>query len=65
MHVFCNGERIRVDAERLADIVRSLGYGGRRVAVAVNETFVARGDWPSYRVRDEDRLDILSAVQGG
>ena len=71
MHVFCNGERVRVDADVLADVVRALGFGEgcgdreRRVVVAVNETFVAKADWPSYRVRAEDRLDILSAMQGG
>ncbi len=71
MHVFCNGERVRVDGHLLADVVRALGFdqqaGGpeRRVVVAVNETFVAKADWASYQVRAEDRLDILSAMQGG
>lgn len=71
MHVFCNGERVRVDGHLLADVVRALGFDQqagdpeRRVVVAVNETFVAKADWASYQVRAEDRLDILSAMQGG
>ena len=65
MHVVVNGERIRIDTDLLAEIVEVLGFGDRKVAIAVNETFVARAEWPSFRVRSEDRLDIVSAVQGG
>lgn len=65
MHVFVNGDRIRIDTDLLAEIVEVLGFGDRKVVVAVNETFVAKTEWRSYQVRSEDRLDILSAMQGG
>ncbi|MCY3813994.1 MAG: sulfur carrier protein ThiS [Gammaproteobacteria bacterium] len=65
MHVFVNGDRIRIDTDLLAEIVEALGFGDRKVVVAVNETFVAKTEWRSYQVRSEDRLDILSAMQGG
>lgn len=65
MHVFVNGDRIRIDTDLLAEIVDALGFGDRKVVVAVNETFVAKNEWRTYQVRSEDRLDILSAMQGG
>ena len=65
MHVFVNGDRVRVDTDLLAEVVETLGFGDRKVVVAVNETFVAKTEWPSYQVQSEDRLDILSAMQGG
>ena len=65
MHVFVNGDRIRLDTDLLAEIVETLGFGDRKVVVAVNETFVAKTEWPSFQVRNDDRLDILSAMQGG
>ena len=70
MQLFCNGERVEVEADLLADAVAALGYGESdrptaKVVVAVNETFVAKADWPSYRLRADDRLDILAAMQGG
>ena len=65
MHVLVNGDRIRIDTDRLAEIVEALGFSDRKVVVAVNERFVAKTEWPSYQVRSEDRLDILSAMQGG
>ena len=65
MHVFVNGDRVRIDTDLLAEIVDALGFGDRKVVVAVNETFVAKAEWSSYQVQSEDRLDILSAMQGG
>ena len=65
MHVFVNGDRTRIDTDLLAEIVDALGFGDRKVVVAVNETFVAKNEWRTYQVRSEDRLDILSAMQGG
>ena len=37
----------------------------RGVAVAVNGELVRRADWEQRQVRDEDRLEIVSATQGG
>ncbi|MCY4566097.1 MAG: sulfur carrier protein ThiS [Gammaproteobacteria bacterium] len=65
MHIFCNGDRVNLDVERLAEALERLGYTERRVVVAVNEAFVAKEEWPSYRVRAGDRLDVLSAIEGG
>lgn len=65
MHIFCNGDRVNLDVERLAEALERLGYTERRVVVAVNETFVAKEEWTSYRVRAGDRLDVLSAIEGG
>lgn len=65
MDIVCNGDPVNLDVERLAEALERLGYAGRRVVVAVNETFVAQEEWPSYRVRAGDRLDVLSAIEGG
>ena len=65
MEISCNGEPVHLEAERLADALECLGYAGRRVVVAVNETFVSREDWPVHRVRAGDRLEVLSAIEGG
>jgi sulfur carrier protein len=35
------------------------------VAAAVNETVVPRGQWPATALRDGDRVEVLTAVQGG
>ena len=37
----------------------------RGVAVAVNGEIVPRADWPRHCVDDGDRVEALSAMQGG
>ena len=65
MDVVRNGDRINLDVDRLAEALDALGFAERRVVVAVNETFVAKEEWPSYRLHTGDRLDVLSAIEGG
>jgi sulfur carrier protein len=38
---------------------------GRGVAVAVSDEVVPRGQWPSTELSDGDRVEVVSAVQGG
>ena len=35
------------------------------VAAALNETVVPRGQWPATALRNGDRVEVLTAVQGG
>ena len=65
MDILLNGERVSLEVDMLADAVVALGFAEARVAVAVNETFVARAQWPSYRLQAEDRLEVLSPIEGG
>lgn len=68
MTVTVNGSPCEVgDAPTLADLVET-ALGHRRapgVAVAVNETVVRRSAWEEHRVRPGDRVEIVTAVQGG
>ena len=38
---------------------------GRGIAVAVNGEVVPRSDWPGTPLADGDRVEVLSATQGG
>lgn len=51
----------------LADVVARLAGGGaaRGVAAALNADVVPRGRWRSVALADGDRVEILTAVQGG
>ncbi|KAB8168898.1 sulfur carrier protein ThiS [Streptomyces sp. 3MP-14] len=35
------------------------------IAAAVNETVVPRGQWSGFRLAEGDRVEVLTAVQGG
>lgn len=63
--IHVNAEPQSVRAGTLADVLVALGYGGQKVATALNGDFVperARADTP---VASGDRIEILSARQGG
>ncbi|MFE0461915.1 sulfur carrier protein ThiS [Kitasatospora sp. NPDC058965] len=61
-----NGEpRELAGPATLADLVAELTRAAAGVAAAVNETVVPRGAWSDTRLAAGDRVEILTAVQGG
>jgi sulfur carrier protein len=66
MTVSVNGEPREVpDGITLDRIVATLTEAPSGVAAAVNETVVPRGQWPTTPLGDGDRVEVLTAVQGG
>ncbi|MEW2381197.1 sulfur carrier protein ThiS [Micromonospora sp. NPDC047707] len=49
----------------VADLVRAVTEQERGLAVAVNGEVVPRGGWSATPLRDGDRVEVLSAAQGG
>ncbi|MFK7894201.1 MAG: sulfur carrier protein ThiS [Myxococcota bacterium] len=61
-----NGDAQILEAPfRVATLLVSLGLGGKRVAVAVNRTVVARSRFDEVELAEGDRVEILEAVGGG
>ncbi len=66
LNVSVNGEpREFAPGTALDSVVRSLTRAPSGVAAALNETVVPRAQWPSTALREGDRVEILTAVQGG
>ncbi|MEU7568569.1 sulfur carrier protein ThiS [Streptomyces fradiae] len=64
--VSVNGEPRELAAPVALDaLVAALTAAPSGVAAAVNETVVPRGAWASTVLRDGDRVEVLTAVQGG
>ncbi|MFT3688999.1 sulfur carrier protein ThiS [Paenirhodobacter sp.] len=64
MNITVNGTPHQIAAATLAEALVELGYGGARVATALNGAFVpaaARG----AALTEGDRLEILAPRQGG
>jgi thiamine biosynthesis protein ThiS len=53
------------DGANVDTIVARLGRGRRGIAVAVNEAVVPRSLWSSVQLVDGDRVEVLTASQGG
>ncbi|MEE6260407.1 sulfur carrier protein ThiS [Plantactinospora sonchi] len=66
MELTVNGVGHRLPGEKtLADLVTELTPESRGVAVAVNGEVVPRTGWPARVLRDGDRVEVLTAAQGG
>ncbi|MFE1309712.1 sulfur carrier protein ThiS [Streptomyces sp. NPDC058755] len=61
-----NGERHQVAPGTALDaLVKTLTRAPSGVAAAVNETVVPRAQWATTALAEGDRVEVLTAVQGG
>ncbi|MCG7211131.1 MULTISPECIES: sulfur carrier protein ThiS [Streptomyces] len=66
MNISVNGERREIAPGTALDtLVKSLTAAPSGVAAAVNETVVPRTQWPVTGLAEGDRVEVLTAVQGG
>lgn len=66
MNLTVNGEpRAIADGTTLDVLVTTLTTAPKGVAAAVNESVVPRGRWSVTALTDGDRVEVLTAVQGG
>ena len=68
MNVVVNGDRRHLDERAtIAQLIADLGRNpeGRGIAVAVNGEVVPRGAWREHDLAENDKVELLEAVQGG
>jgi sulfur carrier protein len=66
MNVTVNGTADDLPADTsVDDLVARLGRGRSGIAVAVNDEVVPRSRWSTVALVDGDRVEILTAAQGG
>lgn len=66
MEIFVNGEPRNVDDGAALDVVLiALGFEPKRIAVAVNETFVPRTEHAGRALAPGDRIDVVTRIEGG
>jgi sulfur carrier protein len=66
MKVIVNGEpREFPDGATVAGVLAAVTAATTGVAVALNDEVVRRAEWAATSVHDADRLEVLTAVQGG
>jgi sulfur carrier protein len=66
VNVIVNGEPVELsDGATTAAAVQVLTSAPSGIAVAVNGEVVRRSRWESTPLADGDRVEVLTAVQGG
>lgn len=66
MTVFVNSKQQPLDeGSTVAALLEVLGLMQRRVAVEVNTELVTKNEWPQFKLKEGDRIEIVSFVGGG
>ena len=65
MMLTVNGQSLETGAMTLAGLMTELGYEGDWYATALNSDVVPDAERATARLRDGDRVEILSPMQGG
>ncbi len=65
MRIFVNGDQRDVEPRTLVLALEQLGYGGKKIATAVNGRFVAAAARPATTLADGDRVEVVAPMQGG
>ncbi len=66
MQLTVNGTPRQVgDDASLAGLIGTLSDRTSGIAVAVNAAVVPRSEWETTELREGDRVDVVTAVQGG
>jgi thiamine biosynthesis protein ThiS len=66
MNLIINGEDGGFDSvSTISSLLTQLGMKPDRVAVELNRELIPRDQWPSTRLSDGDKLEIVHFVGGG
>lgn len=64
--VSLNGQAQQINEDMaLNDAVAHWGYAEQPFAVAINDTFIARNQYQETLIKEGDRIDVVSPMQGG
>lgn len=66
MNILLNGTERAVDVgATVASLVDELGVPARGTAIVIDGEVVPRSEWPAIMLRDQQRIELITAVQGG
>jgi sulfur carrier protein len=66
MQIYLNGQPQSLPgAPTVAELLERNGFGGRRVAVEINQAIVPRSAHGTHRLEEGDRIEVVTAFGGG
>ena len=66
MNIIVNGESQSLESDAsLEQLLVMLGLDGKRIAVEVNRDIVPRSDYDSFKLSENDTVEIVNAIGGG
>lgn len=67
MHLIINGEPVILHTNTIIELLEQQGIASTQpgIAVAVNDTVIPRRSWPTHKLEEGDRVEVITAMQGG
>ena len=67
MNIYVNNKLQEVTHEaKIADMLRAINITSPKgIAIAINNNVVPGAEWESYVLKDEDKVTVIRATQGG
>ncbi|HEY4206144.1 MAG TPA: sulfur carrier protein ThiS [Puia sp.] len=67
VEIFINQEKFQIPLSgTLADVLPLLQIRqSDGIAIAVNENVIPKGEWEKYRLKEQDKVFVIRATQGG
>ena len=65
LSITLNGEPTTLLSDKLEDLLGSLNLQNKRYAVEINREIIPRSKHSSYKLSENDRIEIVEAVGGG
>ncbi|GAL87356.1 thiamine biosynthesis protein ThiS [Sporocytophaga myxococcoides] len=66
MEVIVNNERTPITSNKLSALLDQLNIKeSKGVAVAINDRVLPKKHWPTQTLKDQDKVTIIRATQGG
>lgn len=65
MQVFINGNRVETKVQYLAELLNEQGFEGEWLATAHNSELVSANERALCLINENDRIEVLSPMQGG
>ncbi len=66
MNVILNGKKIYLNKKlNLNDFLASYNVNKNNIVVEINKNIITRSLWNQYELKDNDEIEIITAVGGG
>ncbi len=66
MEIFINNKSYFTEDNKLLPLLESLHlFRPKGIAIAVNDTIVSKSEWSAFSIKENDKVMIIQATQGG
>ena len=65
MKLTINGQEKELECERISDLLKSINLEKDMVAIELNKNIVHRQEFEKTKLKDNDKLEIVTVVGGG